>query len=196
MLVRDVCGGIASTCSGWIASLRTGIADTLTTLEQLRASGVEVVSVADGFDLAGPAAEIIISVMAWAAKMERLALGERISAARDWIESEGGSWGRPPRMPPEMVLKAQAMRSEGRSLRAISVALKIPEVHDCEHLGAVPKTSLEGEPERPHFYGTSWGHVAGSPPRTGSLLPGRALRVGAPRSGHGGLYLSSSPIAR
>src|SRR5580692_2845074 len=44
---------------------RTGIADTLTTLEELRASGVEVVSVADGFDLTGPHAEVIIAVMAW-----------------------------------------------------------------------------------------------------------------------------------
>src|SRR5208283_4057232 len=74
---------------------RTGIADTLTTLEELRAAGVEVISVADGFDLSGPAAEIIVSVMAWAAKMERLALGERIAAARERVEAEGGSWGRP-----------------------------------------------------------------------------------------------------
>jgi hypothetical protein len=44
---------------------RTGIADTLTTLEELRAHGVEVVSVADGLDLTCPHAEIIIAVMAW-----------------------------------------------------------------------------------------------------------------------------------
>ena len=77
---------------------RTGIADTLTTLETLRAGGVEVVSVGDGFDLNGPQAEIIIAVMAWAAKMERLAIAERIAAARDRVEAEGGRWGRPSRV--------------------------------------------------------------------------------------------------
>jgi len=105
---------------------RTGIADTLTTLEELRTGGVEVVSVADGFDLSGPAAEIIISVMAWAAKMERLALGERIAAARERVEAEGGSWGRPQRMDAATISKARRMRAEGRSLRDIAVALKIP----------------------------------------------------------------------
>jgi DNA invertase Pin-like site-specific DNA recombinase len=43
---------------------RTCIADTLTTLEELRASGAEVLSVADGFDLQGPHAEVIVAVMA------------------------------------------------------------------------------------------------------------------------------------
>ncbi len=36
---------------------RTGIADMLVTLEELRTSGVQVVSVADGFDLTGPDSE-------------------------------------------------------------------------------------------------------------------------------------------
>src|SRR5256885_11211629 len=54
-------------------------------------------SVADGFDLAGPAAEIILAVVSWAAKLERLAINERIAAARERIEAEGGKWGRPDR---------------------------------------------------------------------------------------------------
>jgi hypothetical protein len=33
--------------------------------------GCEIVSVADGFDLTGPAAEIILAVVSWAAKMEQ-----------------------------------------------------------------------------------------------------------------------------
>jgi DNA invertase Pin-like site-specific DNA recombinase len=105
---------------------RSGIADTLTTLDELRANGVEVVSVADGFDLNGPQAEVIIAVMAWAAKMERLATAERIAAARERIEAEGGRWGRPPRMTREEVERAVAMCAEGRSLRKIAIALKIP----------------------------------------------------------------------
>src|SRR6266852_4760025 len=77
---------------------RSGIRDTLEVVEELRAAGVELVTVADGFDLEGPAAEIVLCVMAWAAKMERLAINERISAARDRVEAEGGAWGRPRRM--------------------------------------------------------------------------------------------------
>jgi DNA invertase Pin-like site-specific DNA recombinase len=105
---------------------RSGIADTLATLEELRAGGVEVVSVSDGFDLNGPHAEVIIAVMAWAAKMERLATVERIAAARERIESEGGRWGRPPRATPQQAARAREMQAAGRSHRAISVALKLP----------------------------------------------------------------------
>lgn len=105
---------------------RTGIADTLTTLDDLRAGGVQVVSVADGFDLEGPHAEVIVAVMAWAAKMERLATAERIAAARDRIEAEGGHWGRPRRMATADVRRAKAMQAEGRSVRAIASALRIP----------------------------------------------------------------------
>lgn len=105
---------------------RTGIADTLTTLEELRAHGVEVVSVADGLDLTGPHAEIIVATMAWAAKMERLAIGERIAAARERIEAEGGRWGRPRRVDASTLRRAQELRTQGRSLRDIAIALKIP----------------------------------------------------------------------
>jgi site-specific DNA recombinase len=51
---------------------RSGIRDTFELVEQLRGYGVEIVTVADGFDLNGPAAEVVLAVMAWAAKMERL----------------------------------------------------------------------------------------------------------------------------
>jgi DNA invertase Pin-like site-specific DNA recombinase len=105
---------------------RTGIADTLTTLEDLRAHGVDVVSVADGFDLNGPHAEVIIAVMAWAAKMERLATAERISAARERIEAQGGRWGRPSRVDRATRARAVEMHDAGRSIRDIARALKVP----------------------------------------------------------------------
>jgi DNA invertase Pin-like site-specific DNA recombinase len=56
---------------------RSGIRDTFELVEELCAHGVEIVSVADGFDLNGPAAEIVLAVMSWASKMERIAIGER-----------------------------------------------------------------------------------------------------------------------
>jgi DNA invertase Pin-like site-specific DNA recombinase len=47
---------------------RSGIRDTFELVEELRAHGVEIVSIADGFSLSGPASEIVLAVMAWAAK--------------------------------------------------------------------------------------------------------------------------------
>ena len=105
---------------------RSGIADTLTTLEELRANGVEIVSVGDGFDLNGPHAEVIVAVMAWAAKMERLATAERIAAARERIEAEGGRWGRPSRVDRATRARAVELAAEGESVREIARALKVP----------------------------------------------------------------------
>ena len=105
---------------------RSGIRDTIDVIEDLRAHGCEVVSIADGFDLGGPAAEIVLAVLAWASKMERLAINERISAARERVEAEGGKWGRPSRFTDESRAKVLAMRAQGRSIREIAVAMKVP----------------------------------------------------------------------
>src|SRR4051812_32606598 len=105
---------------------RSGIRDTFEVIEQLRLHGCEVVSGADGVDLAGPAAEVVLAVMAWSAKMERLAINERISAARERVEAEGKKWGRPARLDEAGVARVQALRAEGRSYRQIAVALKVP----------------------------------------------------------------------
>ncbi len=118
---------------------RSGIADTLTVIEELKRYGCEIITVADGFDLDGPAAEIILAVMAWSAKMERLAIGERISAARERVEAEGGRWGRPRRMDDLQIQRAQDLRANGLSLRAISAALKVPYSTVQRALAAIQK---------------------------------------------------------
>ncbi len=105
---------------------RSGIRDTFEVIEELRAHGVELVSVSDGFALDGPAAEVVLAVMAWAAKMERLAINERISAARERVEAEGGRWGRPARLSAEEVVRVRELRAQGRTLRQIAVAMKVP----------------------------------------------------------------------
>jgi DNA invertase Pin-like site-specific DNA recombinase len=105
---------------------RTGVRDTLHVIEELSMHGTKVLSVADGFDLNGPAAEIVLAVLAWAAKMEGQAIGERIAAARTRIVAEGGSWGRPKRMAREDVARAKRLKASGRTLRWIAAAMKIP----------------------------------------------------------------------
>jgi DNA invertase Pin-like site-specific DNA recombinase len=105
---------------------RSGIKDTFEVVDELRRHGVQLISVSDGFDLEGPAAEIVLAVMAWASRMECVAINERISAARDRVETEGRSWGRPRRLDEEAVAQVRALRTEGRTLREIAVAMKVP----------------------------------------------------------------------
>jgi DNA invertase Pin-like site-specific DNA recombinase len=105
---------------------RSGIRDTFEVVEELRAHGCKLVTVSDGFDLEGPAAEVVLAVMAWAAKMERLAINERISAARERLAAEGRPWGRPSRFSASDIEKMRAYRCSGKSIRDIAVALKIP----------------------------------------------------------------------
>jgi DNA invertase Pin-like site-specific DNA recombinase len=105
---------------------RSGIRDTLALLEELRGAGCNVLTVADGFDLGGPAADVVIAVMAWAAQMERLALSERIAAARARVEAAGGRWGRPRRVDDHLAARIYELAGDGQSVRAIAVALKVP----------------------------------------------------------------------
>lgn len=105
---------------------RSGIRDTLQVVSELRQNGCEVVSIADGFDLNGPAAEIVLAVLSWASQMERLAINERISAARERVEAEGRKWGRPSRFDAAGLARVKELRVEGRSIREIAVALKVP----------------------------------------------------------------------
>lgn len=99
---------------------RSGIRDTLELVEEFRAAGCELVTVADGFGLSGAAADVVIAVMAWAAQMERAAIGERIAAAR----ARAKSWGRPRRRVD--VARARELAAKGKSIRQIAAALKVP----------------------------------------------------------------------
>ncbi len=127
---------------------RTGIADTLVTLDELRANGVEIVSVADGFDLNGPHAEVVIAVMAWAAKIERSrqpsGSPRRVIALR-------------PRRPlgttassrPWDVARALAMRTEGHGVRAIARAMHIPRSTIARALASGAASRKHGVVETP-----------------------------------------------
>jgi DNA invertase Pin-like site-specific DNA recombinase len=105
---------------------RSGIRDTFEIIEECREHRCELVSIADGFDLAGPAADVIIAVMAWAAKQERIVRNERIAAARTRLEAAGEPWGRPRRMTGAQVTTAKKMKARGESVRTIAAALGVP----------------------------------------------------------------------
>jgi DNA invertase Pin-like site-specific DNA recombinase len=127
-LRKDVRSGLVKKLYVWRIDrlTRSGIRDTLEIVQELTRHGCDLLTIADGFDLQGPAAEVVLAVMAWAAQMERLAIGERIAAARVRVESTGGSWGRPRRMTTSQLQRARQLASKGRSVREIAVALKVP----------------------------------------------------------------------
>lgn len=128
---------------------RSGIRDTLEVVEELQRHGAELVTLADGFDLAGPAAPVVLSVLSWASEMERRAINERISAARDRLEAEGKAWGRPARVDDALRARMAELRDQGRTVREIAVALKVPRSTVSRHLGVsrkVPGSELERAP--------------------------------------------------
>jgi DNA invertase Pin-like site-specific DNA recombinase len=120
---------------------RSGIRDTLALLDELGRGGCEVVTIADGFELAGPARDVVLAVISWAAEMERRALGERISAARARAER----WGRPRRTVD--VARARELAAKGKSLRQIAAALKVPLATLARRLAGVPKTYPKSAPK-------------------------------------------------
>src|SRR3954471_2098860 len=122
---------------------RSGIRDTFEVVEELRTAGAELVTVADGFTLDGPAAEVILAVMAWAAKMERLAINERIAAARRRVEAEGGRWGRPRRMDDAQVKRAAELRGKGLSVRQIATRMRLPKSIVERAVSVATSTSAE-----------------------------------------------------
>ena len=105
---------------------RRGPHDTLNVVQALRGSGVELVSVTEGFDFSGPAGELLISMLGFAARLEMDAQIDRQTAARARVEADGGKWGRPPKLLPPMVEKIRELRALGRSIRSIAMAVKVP----------------------------------------------------------------------
>lgn len=105
---------------------RGGIPDTFRVVDELRRNGCAIASVSDPFDLDGPAGDVVLAVMAWAAQQELTRLGDRIRAARADVERKGGRWGRPRRIDPGTLERAQKMKAGGDTIRQIAAALKIP----------------------------------------------------------------------
>lgn len=108
---------------------RSGIGDTFTAIDDIRKSGATLVSVADGFAFEGPAADLIVAVIAWAAQMERDKIRENQDAARARMAREGRNWGRP-RLPAHTVdaivrASSRAKDEPPKSVREIARELNV-----------------------------------------------------------------------
>lgn len=134
---------------------RSGIVDTLTAIELMREHGCECVSVADGFAIDGPAAPVVLAVLAWAAQMEREKIAENQAAARERMASQGRSWGRPRAISDETIAAAVSMAALGATQTEIAKELKISRSHvgallrDFDRKAAAENKSLQnGDPVR------------------------------------------------
>ncbi len=68
--------------------------DVLSTVEALRAKGVSVVSMREGFDLATPAGKLMLTMLAAVAELERENIKARQLAGLDRAKAEGKQLGR------------------------------------------------------------------------------------------------------
>lgn len=130
---------------------RSGIRDTLNLIQEFEGQGMQVVTVADPFELNTPFAPLILSVLAWAAEQERRVIGDRIHDARKRVEAAGGNWGRPRQSISRTDLfRAERMRREGVPLRRVAATLGVP----CSTLARIlsqkpPVVSTEITPGSP-----------------------------------------------
>lgn len=106
---------------------RSGVADTFRLIDEFRAHGCALVTVADGLPaLDGPWGDVVVAVLAAAAQIELEALKERLRVARVRCEREGRKWGRPLRLTPSDWPRLLELQSRGYSVRKMSMALKVP----------------------------------------------------------------------
>ena len=126
---------------------RSGISDTLASVEHVRRSGAELVSVADRVALdGGPTGELVLAVLAWCAQMELAKIHENQDAARVRMRQQGRAWGRPP-LPDPLRDAVSAAASQGLSCRAIARQLKVSKTWVAGVLSELgPKAAAENMP--------------------------------------------------
>ena len=104
-------------------SMTGNIADVLA-LDRL---GVELVSAREPWlDTGGPVRHLLLAIFSWVAEQERGRLIERTRAGLDRARASGKRLGRPPRLDAQGLAACARLREEGRSVRAIAIALKVP----------------------------------------------------------------------
>ena len=99
----------------------------LLAVRELDRLGVRIVSAQDSWlDTTGPARELLVAIMSWVAQQERDRRSERTRAGLVRARAAGARIGRPHRLGRAEVARAKAMRAEGKSIRAIAIAMRTP----------------------------------------------------------------------
>ena len=131
--------------------VRTGPGDAFAVAAEVRRSGAVLVAVADNLtilpDKEDVTSEVLVFALGLAAKMERTAINDRISAARERIEAEGGRWGRPSRVDAPTRQRAAELHAAGKKIREIARDLHIPRSTIARALASRKDALTEGEPK-------------------------------------------------
>ena len=96
--------------------------DVLSTVKALRAKGVRVVSLREGFDLSTPIGEAMLGIMSTLAQLERSLIAERRKAGIERAKAEGVHMGRPVKASSKAV---QTLISQGKTRLQIQEELGI-----------------------------------------------------------------------
>jgi DNA invertase Pin-like site-specific DNA recombinase len=126
---------------------RSGVRDTVNTVNDILSAGCTLITATDGLPPLEPGKElpltarIVLTVLALAAEMELSIKNDRIAAARDRHEEEGLPWGRPRKWDDAKAAQVRKLKAEGRSVRDIAVAVKLPRAT----VGRILKPSQKGE---------------------------------------------------
>jgi DNA invertase Pin-like site-specific DNA recombinase len=103
---------------------REGTLKTLLHIDRLAGYGVKFESYTEPFfRTMGPAGELVLSILAWVAKQERLRISERTKAGLAMARHKGVRLGRPFKVFDRA--RAAALRSKGYSWRAISAKMNV-----------------------------------------------------------------------
>jgi len=106
---------------------RGGVSKTLRLLEELGTWGVTWRSYQESYiDALGPFAEVVIALLSSIAKMEREKIRERTLAGLARARRQGRVGGRPKAVEDyKLVLKVEALRAGGQSIRKIAAAINV-----------------------------------------------------------------------
>lgn len=118
---------------------REGVLETFEYIRNLTRHGVQFESYSEAhFRTTGPAGELMLAIAAWIAKQERIRISDRTKAGLARAKKAGRCGGRPAKVFRRD--RAQKLRDEGMSWRAIGREMNVPQSTIRKALAGVHKT--------------------------------------------------------
>ncbi|WP_419471073.1 recombinase family protein [Georgenia yuyongxinii] len=108
-----------------IDRLGRSVADLVSIVNDLAGRGVEFRSLTEGIDTLTPGGELVFTIMAAIAQMERRLIQERTLAGLQAARARGRVGGRPRALTEGQVAEARRMRDEGRSVAEIAGLFRV-----------------------------------------------------------------------
>lgn len=109
-----------------IDRLGRSVADLVSIVNELGEQGVEFRSLTEGIDTRTPGGELVFTIFAAVAQMERRLIQERTRAGLDAARARGRYGGRPRTLSDAQVAGARELRAQGRTVTEIAAMFKIP----------------------------------------------------------------------